>query len=89
MTFRTPIRAIIWGMETTEKTVGGLDRINIERFFQSLAGKLETKSMEIVAAAMAESVVGRDSSRVINCSPVDAARLAQVRALLREKVAGI
>jgi len=76
-------------METTEKTVGGLDRINIERFFQSLAGKLETKSMEIVAAAMAESVVGRDSSRVINCSPVDAARLAQVRALLREKVAGI
>ena len=76
-------------METTEKTVGGLDQINIERFFQSLAGKLETKSMEIVAAAMAESVVGRDSSRVINCSPVDAARLAQVRALLREKVAGI
>ena len=76
-------------MKTTEKTVGGLDRINIERFFQSLAGKLETKSMEIVAAAMAESVVGRDSSRVINCSPVDAARLAQVRALLREKVAGI
>ena len=75
-------------METTEKTVGGLDRINIERFFQSLAGKLETKSMEIVAAAMAESVVGRDSSRVISCSPVDAARLAQVRALLREKVAG-
>ena len=76
-------------METTEKTVGGLDRINIERFFQSLAGKLETKSMEIVAAAMAESVVGRVSSRVISCSPVDAARLAQVRALLREKVAGI
>lgn len=75
-------------METTEKTIGGLDRINIERFFQSLAGKLETKSMEIVAAAMAESVVGRDSSRVISCSPVDAARLAQVRALLREKVAG-
>lgn len=76
-------------MENAEKTIGGLDRIDLEKFFQSLAGKLETRSMEIVAAAMAESVVGRDLSRVISCSPVDAARLVQVRALLREKLAGI
>lgn len=76
-------------MENTGKTIGGLDRIDVERFFQSLAGKLETRSMELVAAAMAESVVGRDASRVISCPPVDAARLAQVRALLREKLAGV
>ena len=67
----------------------GLDKIDIARFFHVLSGKLEAGSMEVVAAAMAESVAADDAGRVINCSPVDPARLAQTRIRLRERQAEV
>lgn len=57
----------------------------MERFFRALAGKLEPKLMDTVAAAMAEAAIEkRGKDRAINFSRVDHARLAQERARLRE-----
>ena len=73
------------GMGNEAKAVEGLDQIDIGRFFQILSGKLEATTMEVVAAAMAESVAEGDAGRVISCSPVDPVRLAQTRVRLRER----
>ena len=67
----------------------GLRRIDIERFFQVLSGRLEEKDMEMVAAALAESAIEkRGENRVLRCSSVDPSRLLKARCLLREKLSG-
>ena len=77
------------GMGKTVRVANGLDQIDIARFFQVLSGKLEAGSMEVVAAAMAESVAEGDARRVISCSPVDPGRLAQTRIRLRARQAEV
>lgn len=71
-------------MDTTAEP-SGHSRIDMERFFHALAGKLEPRLMDTVAAAMAEAAVEkRGKDRVVNCSQADLSRLAQERCRLRE-----
>ena len=73
-------------MENTVDATTRLRRIDIERFFQVLSGKLGKEDLELVSAAMAESVATeRGLRRVVSCSAIDPARLSQVRSQLREK----
>ena len=71
-------------MEITSATHPNLSRIDIERFFKSLAGKVETEKIEAIAAAMAESVVGDRANHIIKCSGIDPSRFFARRQQFRE-----
>ena len=73
-------------MGNTVDATARLGRIDTERFFKVLSGKLGKEDLEMVSAAMAESVATeRGLHRVVSCSAIDTARLSQVRSLLREE----
>ena len=62
-----------------------LDRINICEFFSLLNGKVEERKIQLIAAAMAETVARGGIQRVIDGSEIPASRLASLRRELRER----
>ena len=71
-------------MGNTSEEISGINRIDIESFFRGLSGKIETKSLELVAAALAESTTERGARRVLSYSKVDPSRLLQERLRMRK-----
>lgn len=63
-------------MEITCASHPNLSRIDIERFFASLSGKIETEKIEAIAAAMAESIVGDRADYILKCSGVAPSRFS-------------
>jgi len=63
-----------------------LDKIDIEMFFSLLAEKIGKEQLELVAAAMAESVARGGVARVLGCTTESHARIAQLRKRLRNKL---
>ena len=73
-------------MENTTEEHPESSWIDIESFFGELSGRIEARSMEIVAAALAESTSERGVSHVLSYSKVDPSRLLKERIRLREKL---
>lgn len=65
-----------------------LDQIDTKEFFRLLAGKVEVRDIQLIAAAMAESVARGGVRRVADYSSIPQSRLASIRANLRKKRKG-
>ena len=63
-----------------------LDKIDTEMFFRLLAGKLDDGQIEVVTAAMAESVGRGGVSRVLDCAAEPKKKIAAQRKRLRRKL---
>ena len=59
-------------------------RIDVREFFSLLDGKIEKRKLQLIAAAMAESIAKDGVQRVIDSSEIPAPRLASLRKQLRE-----
>ena len=61
-----------------------LGKIDVREFFSLLDGKIEKRKLQLIAAAMAESIATGGIQRVIDSSKISASRLASLRKKLRD-----
>ena len=61
-----------------------LGKIDVREFFSLLDGKIEKRKLQLIAAAMAESIAKGGIQRVIDSSEISASRLASLRKMLRD-----
>lgn len=66
-----------------------LDRIDTKEFFRLLLGKVEERDIQLIAAAMAESIARGGVQHVADYSSVPMSRLATIRANMRKRIKGL
>jgi len=76
-------------MDGVSKGVSVQDRIDLEMFFNTLAGKLDKGKLEVIAAALAESVASSGADRIPGLASVSPQRLSHLRDILRRKVSEV